>query len=245
MYNSKLSFGGIGGKLQDFPRQPERGSGEANAKHFALVRPWFERDLFGPIESFNYLDPRTKRMGKFDGRVAVVTAEEMFAVLKGFSWMEQFDFFPHLEMMRRAMLEGKLEDWAVLLPVLESVSEKTVEGIKLRVLKRTRRSRGGFSGSSFRQRDAIEAMAGNPDSSGGVSAEAYCTGKRGAMLLTFAADPKIGGERDPRKLPNRMESKDVATIFSFAIPHSAAPKGRIAFTVERPDRSDDPVVDAD
>ena len=252
MYNSKLSFGGIGGKLQDFPRQPERGSGETNAKHFALVRPWFEHDLFGPIESFEYWDRKTKRIGEFDGRVAVVTAEEMLTVLEGFSWMEQFDFEPTLEMIRRAMAGGKLKDWAVLLPMLKGTPEKTVDGLRIPMLKRTRRggTRGGFSGSSFRQRDAIETIAGKPRSKDRIAGEhdaaiAYRTSSRGAMLLTFAADPKNGAERTPSRMPETMTVADTATLFSLALPYAAAPSGSIAFSVRRRDRSNDPVVDAD
>lgn len=252
MYNAKLDFKGIGGKLQDFPRQPERGRGETNAKHFALVRPWFERDLFGPVESFEYWDPSTERVGAFDGRVAIVTAEEMLTVLEGFSWMEQFDFGPTLEMIRRAMASGKLKDWAVLLPMLKGTPEKTVDGIRIPMLKRIRRSgtRGGFSGSSFRQRDAIETIAGKPDTRDRHTehhdaAIAYRTSTRGAMLLTFAADPDDGAERTPSRMPEELPVKDTATLFSLALPHAAAPRGSIAFSVRRRDRSNDPVVDAD
>nr|WP_314846226.1 Z1 domain-containing protein [Schaalia odontolytica] len=252
MYNAKLDFKGVGGKLQDFPRQPERGDGETNAKHFALVRPWFDHDLFGPIESFEYWDPRTERIGEFDGRVAVVTAEEMLTVLEGFSWMEQFDFEPTLEMIRRAMAGGKLKDWAVLLPMLKGTPEKTVDGLRIPMLKRTRRSgtRGGFSGSSFRQRDAIETIAGKPRAKDRIAGEhdaafTYRTSTRGAMLLTFAADPKNGAERTPSRMPETMTVEDTATLFSLALPYAAAPSGSIAFSVRRRDRSDDPVVDAD
>ncbi|SHI91005.1 hypothetical protein SAMN05216246_10716 [Actinomyces denticolens] len=34
-------------------------------------------------------------------------------------------------------------------------------------------------------------------------------------------------------------------LIEVALPHRAAPEGRIAFSVRRKDRSDDPVVDAD
>ena len=252
MYNAKLEFKGIGGELQDFPRQPERGRGEINAKHFALVRPWFERDLFGPVESFEYWDPRTDRIGTFDGRVAVVTAEEMLTVLEGFSWMEQFDFGPTLEMIRRAMAGGKLKDWTVLLPMLKGTPGKTVDGLRIPMLKRTRRggTRGGFSGSSFRQRDAIETIAGKPDSRDNHTrrddaALVHRTSTRGAMLLTFAADPEEGAERTPIRMPEEIAVEDTATLFSLALPYEAAPRGSIAFSVRRRDRSDDPVVDAD
>lgn len=176
----------------------------------------------------------------------------MLTVLEGFSWMEQFDFEPTLEMIRRAMAGGKLKDWAVLLPMLKGTPEKTVDGLRIPMLKRTRRSgtRGGFSGSSFRQRDAIETIAGKPRSKDRIAGEhdaaiAYRTSTRGAMLLTFAADPKNGAERAPSRMPETMTVADTATLFSLALPYAAAPSGSIAFSVRRRDRSNDPVVDAD
>ena len=80
---------------------------------------------------------------------------------------------------------------------------------------------------------------------GDDAALAYRTRTRGAMLLTFAADPKGNADRTPSRMPEEMSAADTATIFSLALPYEAAPKGRIAFSVRRRDRSDDPVVDAD
>ena len=251
MYNAKLDFRGIGGDLQDFPRQPDRGDGGTNEQHFALLRPWFEQDRFDPVKEFAYLDPSGHKTRKFRGRVSVVGAEEMLEVLERFKWMKNFDFAPTLEMIRRMMTEGRLTDWAVLLPLLEGVPEKNVDGVRVPMLNRTRRAdRGGFSGSSFRQRDAIETIAGKPRSGGehpvgDDAALAYRTRTRGAMLLTFAADPKGNADRTPSRMPEEMSAADTATIFSLALPYEAAPKGRIAFSVRRRDRSDDPVVDAD
>ena len=66
-------------------------------------------------------------------------------------------------------------------------------------------------------------------------AEQLRTGTRGALLLNFAAD---NGDRDvrPAELPEpRVDSGDVATLFSWALPRKAAPKGRIGFTVRKKD----------
>ena len=38
--------------------------------------------------------------------------------------------------------------------------------------------------------------------------------------------------------------QDIATLVSDALPLGSAPAGRIAFKVRRPDRPDDPIVDA-
>lgn len=247
MYNAQLDYCGVGGRLQDFPRQPDRGSGAVNAAHFRLVRRWFDADMFGSSEIFEYWDSRAEKLGEFAGRVAVVEADEMRSVLGKFRWFDKFDFSPTLGMIDRAMEEGKLDDWAVLLPELSGTSFKTVEGVEVPVVKRTRRdgSREGFSGSSFRQRDAIETIAGLESARGGGSARKYRTGRRGAMLLTFAADTAPGKERTPKILPASLPPEDIATIFSLAIPYDAAPRGRIAFSVKRPDRKRDPIVDVE
>ena len=145
MYNAELDYCGVGGKLQDFPRQPERGDGSVNIEHFGLVRPWFEGHRFGAVEEFEYRDARTGRINSFGGRVAIIPADEMRRVLGGFRWVEGFDFQPTLRMIDQAGAEGKLEDWAVLLPELSNCVEKTVDGIRIPMLKRTRRdgTRGG------------------------------------------------------------------------------------------------------
>ena len=66
-------------------------------------------------------------------------------------------------------------------------------------------------------------------------------------LAGDSASPRFhDGDRvtDPKMLPNPTNPKDVATLFSYALPLASAPAGRIAFKVRRPDRPDDPIVDA-
>lgn len=245
MFNAELVLQGIGGSLRDYPRLPERGDGSINREHFGLVRPWWDAGRFGALESFEYNDSVRRARGRFDGRVAIIGAEEMLDVLRGFEWTENFDFRPDLEMLVQATAEGKLEDWAVLVPELSNTVFREVDGIRVPVIKRTRRTgtRGGFSGSSFRQREAVERIAGSAgDTRTGTVADGYRTGRRGAMLLTFAADPVPGSDRSPRALPQNVGSEDVATIFSLALPLDAAPRGRIAFRVKRREFPSDPVV---
>ena len=70
-----------------------------------------------------------------------------------------------------------------------------------------------------------------------------CRTPRHRTTGTRPPQPHPTHEEPPKLLPEKMTAADTATIFSLAIPYSAAPKGRIAFTVRRPDRSNDPVVD--
>lgn len=233
MYNAELDFVGEGGVLKDFPMHPERGDGTVNATHFSLVAPWIP--LLGDAVQFEYLDANTQATGTFMGRTVVVTAEEMLAVLEGFEFAEVYNFQPTLEMIRRAMAEGTLTEWVVMVPDLGTprrpAVERVVDGARVQVLRRTRRSdRAGFSGSSFRQRDAIEHIGGNEKRRGGPNAAALYGPTRGAMLLTFAADPE-GDDRAPRSLSDPTVPQDIATLFSLVLPREAAPRGRIGFRV--------------
>lgn len=230
MYNAQIDFMGSGGRLQDFPRQPERGDGTRNREHFAAVSPWLDR-LGKPLE-FEYRDVTGDRRGTFLARVAEAGADEVLAALRRFHWLEEYDFSPTLRMLEKAQAEGKLDDWAVVVPYLGAHGPvvRRVDGRKVPILKRSRRTdRGGFSGSSFRQRDAVQHIAGGRGH-GGPNADRLHRQGRGAMLLTFAADPN-GGSRAPKDLPEETDARDVATLFSLVLPKEAAPRGRIGFRV--------------
>lgn len=234
MYNAELQFMGEGGSLKDFPRQPGRGDGSVNHAHFATVADWMTK--LWPEQEFGYFDSTRQQNGTFEARVVLIGADEMIDRLSRFSWVTGFDFEPTVEMMRQMIAAQTLEDWAVLVPYLGSSSvNRVVEGVEIPVLQRRRRvDRPGFSGSSFRQRGAIERIAGNLNAYGGPAAEMLSTPTRGALLLTFAADPIESNEdRSPASLPNPAASEDIATLFSLALPKAAAPRGRIGFTVRK------------
>ncbi|WP_220433353.1 Z1 domain-containing protein [Kocuria coralli] len=233
MYNAELQFMGEGGSLKDFPRQPERGDGRWNRAHFEAVADWVGQ--LGPMREFGYYDSTRNRRQSFGARVMIVSAEEMIERLGQFEWVPGFDFRPSIEMMKQAISARTLEDWAVLVPYLgKSPVIRCVGDVEIPVLERKRRlDRPGFSGSSFRQRGAIERIAGNTDAYGGPAAEELSTRTRGALLLTFAADPADDAERDPGLLPDPTAPEDIATLFSFALPKEAAPRGRIGFTVRK------------
>lgn len=245
MYNAVLDFQGNGGALRDFARQADRDPGGlTNAAHFTAVRSWVES--MGNEQEFNYRDPATQKIGTFKARVAIVPADEMYERLQHFKWTENYSLTADLTFLTKAMEKGELEDWVVMLPYLKDSAIRQVDGLQLPLLTRTRRKdRGGFSGSSFRQRDAIERIAGKETAHGGESASALYTPTRGAMLLTFAADP-VSEERlarDPKTWSEDVRSNDVATLFSFAVPFLSAPRGRIGFRVRDTSKSNSPIVD--
>ncbi len=242
MYNAVLAFKGEGGRVKDFFQQPPRRA-KANPTHFAAV---------GPL-----LDAATQTGTFFDyagntytARHGVVPVDVVKAALKKFRWRSGYEFAPTLQFLDQAVGEGTLTKFVVLVPELGALVARTVgDRPGIRVLRRQRRTDrdGEFSGSSPRQRCAMEIMSGGITSdthnqyrgakqSFVDAARAHPTAfdlhtpTRGALLLTFAADP-ANGVSDPKALPQPTGVEDVATLFSLAFPRASAPHGRVGFTV--------------
>jgi hypothetical protein len=246
MYNAVLDFEGNGGKLKEFLWQPERLNGSSNKAHFSIVTPWLR--ALGEPETFHYHDGNPAVTKAFSARVAIISAEELYAGLEKFQWTANYSMNPTLRFMKSAMTKGDVLDWAVLVPYLAGSPVRTVDGIDVPLLQRTRRdSRPGFTGFSFRQRSAITRIAGNTSEFGGVAAERLSTPTRGALLLNFAADPADGDSRgrDPKNSAwtGPLDSVDVASIFALALPYLSAPRGRIGFRVRDTEHPDKPILD--
>lgn len=233
MYNAELTQQGIGGKVQDFSLQPERGNGQANRNNFTAVRPLLA--ALTDFGEFAYYDKANKKTKTYQAHYGILSTETLVDALGEFTWMTNWSLEPHLRFVRSAHADGKIDDWAVLLPKLGSPQMRYIgdHPDQLPIIKRKRRERGGFSGSSFRQRDALEHIADGVEPSGGPLADYLRTGTRGAILLNFAADDGDLNVR-PEDLPGpRVDSKDVATLFSWALPRNAAPKGRVGFKAKK------------
>lgn len=246
MYNAVVDYEGDGGRLRDFPRQADRDRGEVNVGHFRAVQPWLGQ--LGEALKFEYIDARpdgTRVTRKFDARTVIVSASEVHEALRQFQWTSEYSFDPTLSFMKTFHDQGKLEDFVIVVPHLEGVKDRNVDGQKLQLLRRVRREapRGGFSGSSFRQRAAIERIAGNVDAPGGQAAIDLSTPTRGALLLTFAADPELGKDRSPDNLRDPIDLKDIATLFSIAMPYAAAPRGRFGFRVIDKSQAQEAIID--
>ncbi|WP_244970681.1 Z1 domain-containing protein [Gordonia jinghuaiqii] len=263
MYNAELTEQGEGGKVVDFNQLGEHND-RVNESHFEAVQSLL--DAASTEGEFFYISeagaprPWKAHYGIFD-------AEALIDVASRFQWAKNFKFEPYLAFMRKAVDGGTLEDWAIIVPEINSLPTKTVGERRLKIMRRYRRSDRPwqFSGSSTRQRDALLAVSSGMDAdtvdvSGHISAALdlpeYSHVKelkvptRGAFLLTFAGDSTSArfhdtkGITDPKKLPDPVDPKHIATMFSYALPLASAPAGRIAFTVRRKDRPDDAIVDA-
>lgn len=266
MYNAELEFEGDGGSVKDFPRQASRPEG-ANSKHFALVNSWAQElgedkarteftyrlanlDVEGDEEVLGDANSTTKT---FKAWTTLVPAQEVRDRLARFQWARDYTLDPTLRLMDMAIDEGTLTEWVVLTPDLTPY-RALVDGVSVPLLKRSRRQdRPGFSGSSFRQRHALQHIAGNPQARyGGPEAESLMAdGTRGAILLTFSPDPDLARTpNDERKLiiqealeAKELSSSDVASLFSLVFPFKSAPAGRVGFRVRRTDLRDSVIVD--
>ncbi|MEU0312299.1 Z1 domain-containing protein [Nocardioides sp. NPDC006273] len=263
MYNAELTEQGEGGKVVDFSQQGPHDD-QVNELHFAAVQPLLdaattEGDFFYINEAGS---PRP-----WKARYGIVPAEEMISVVEQFRWGKNFKVAPYLAFMRKAIAEGTLKDWAVIVPEPATLPTRTVGGRELTIIRRYRRPDrpDQFSGSSTRQREALQAVSSGIDSDtldrdGNVRLALDLPGYkhikdlkvagRGAFLLTFAGDSssakyRANGVTEPKKLPALTPPKDIATLFSYALPLRSAPAGRIAFTVRRTDQPNDAIVDAD
>ncbi|SMO49238.1 Z1 domain-containing protein [Propioniciclava tarda] len=263
MYNAELTEQGEGGKVVDFNQQGEH-KDTANRTHFEAVQPLL--DAASTVGDFFYIN-ETGAPRPWRARYGIMDADVLIEVIRQFSWANNFKISPYLAFMQKAIAEGTLKDWAIIVPEIDSLPTRTVEGRKLKLMRRYRRSDRPwqFSGSSTRQRAALLAIssgidADTVDKDGHIATalalpdyahvKALKVPTRGAFLLTFAGDSASArfhdakGVTDPVKLPDPTNSKDVATLFSYALPLASAPAGRIAFKVRRPDRPEDPIVDA-
>ena len=252
MYNAEMVRQGIGGKLVDFALQADRGNGSNNERHFELVQNVL--DQIAEEGEFQYKDPNTGTSSSFRARYGIVAASAVRDAVAGFAWAPNWTFIPILDFVDSIISSGQLQDFAVILPGLVGAVAKPI-GVRpeeFPILRRRRRTdRYGFSGSSKRQRDAIETIAGKRDltqfpevldDAGGELAVNLHTPTRGALLLTFALD---NGTDDalPSDLPSGpVAAKDIATLFSWALPYDAAPNGRIGF---RTKKSGGAIVDRD
>ncbi|PXW31256.1 UNVERIFIED_CONTAM: Z1 domain-containing protein [Williamsia faeni] len=264
MYNAELTEQGEGGKVVDFNQQGEHDN-KVNVDHFEAVQSLLDAANTGG-EFFYINEAGTPR--PWNAQYGIVDANALIEVVTKFRWAKNFKFNPYLAFMRKAIAEGTLKDWAVIVPEIDSLPTRTVGGRDLKIIRRSRRSDRPwqFSGSSTRQRDALLAISSGIDSdtvdvdheiAAALDRPEYKHVKelkvatRGAFLLTFAGDSSSArfhdakGVTDPKKLPNPTDPKHIATLFSYALPLASAPAGRIAFTVRRKDYPDDVIVDAE
>lgn len=261
MYNSRIVSKGIGGQLQDFSLQADRGNGSSNRRNFECAMKIVQQ-----LEGFS--DGTGSSVFRDAGSVAgdavrlgapyaayygVVPASLVADQFETIDWVDRDTYRPERNFLKRRIAEGRIRDFAVVLPWLapsSSVLERRIDAAPdrpLRLITRSRRQdRPGFSGSSKRQRAAIETIARFPEAEdGGDLARSLQSPKRGALLLTFAKDPQHPGDAAPFSDPDAaVRAEDVATHISMSFPYERS-DGRaiIKREVIREDSPDTAFVD--
>lgn len=250
MYNSRIVSKGIGGQLQDFPLQAERGDGSNNRRNFECAKKILDQlqglsDVNGDMvfRDAGSVSGGAVRLGApFAARYGVVPAPLIAELFNTMTWVDSETYRPDRNFLKRSIDSGKIRDFAVLVPWLSessSVLERRVDAapdLPLRLITRKRRTdRPGFSGSSKRQRAAIETIARFPQAEdGGDLARSLQAPGRGALLLTFARDPKQKDDAGPFADPNALvRAEDVATHVSMSLPYESAGRGIIQREVTR------------
>ncbi|WP_242484725.1 MULTISPECIES: hypothetical protein [unclassified Rhodococcus (in: high G+C Gram-positive bacteria)] len=80
-------------------------------------------------------------------------------------------------------------------------------------------------------RAVARELGDGPKKNGGPLAGALHRETRGALILVFANDP--GPRQLKRAQAGPVDSRDFATLFSYALPQAAEPLGRIGFRVKQ------------
>ncbi|MCU0114874.1 Z1 domain-containing protein [Curtobacterium poinsettiae] len=251
MYNAVLAFEGEGGVVKDFNSLGHRLDGASNLRNFAIIRPLIE--TLSDVHRFFGIDGTS-----FDARYSILDNSTVAAVLRGFELSSPDQLNPTAELIRKAAIEGVLSDWVVIVPELDASYRRALDGVTISVAERQRRKdRPGFAGSERRHRATLEVITQKPDreaEAGPVAAKLSSRG-RGALLISFAIDPELTAEEmelHGRALPARVKREawpsplkgaDVATLLSVAVPYSAAPRGRIGFSVRREESAGLAIVD--
>lgn len=235
-YNAVLTERGDGGKLKDLNALPKH-SNKVNEANFQALQALFD----SASKEGDFLSDS----GKYLARYGVVSSATFLEALAATKFHQNADVAPQLKFLEKSTTSGKIKDWVVILPLLAEGKECEIEGAGVvRVMKRKRREDrdGAFSGSSRRQRVAVEAIAGNTQIS--VSdplVDELREETRGAILLTISHDP-ASGESDPASLGSRILPREVAVMISYAAPYAAAPKGKIGFTVRSKSKAESAIL---
>lgn len=239
-YNAVVTERGDGGRLKDLNALPVQND-TVNRNNFAAVKPLIE----AADKKAEFV---TDSGSAYSARYGVVSAEDFIQVLKNTTFSQTFDLEPQLQFIKKASADGKIQDWVVIVPDLSEGTAVTVDGVHLNVLKRKRREerQWAFSGSSRRQRLAVEAIA-DPRQKDGVTelVDSLRSPTRGAILLTAAHDPRgKHSVSDPSTLSGAVDPGVIAVMISYAAPYASAPKGKIGFTVRSQKKANAAILSA-
>lgn len=245
MYNAKIVQYAKGDRFKDFfylpPREPTQNRNRENLKAIAPIV-----SLLTKHESFEYRTDNG-RSSVYNAITAVVPAQDIVDALRLFQWSKPGLADADIKFVQEAIHKGSITEFKVVMSIPKDAVTRTIDlyecgSTKFPIIERKRRARGDFSGSSRWTRQPLEnefTKEKEPEDSSSRST--------GAIIITLAADQwnDEGEFSNPSRLSSDAVSPDdVATLFSWALPHDAAPKGKAGFSVLVPDRPYSPTVEA-
>ncbi|MCC9178350.1 Z1 domain-containing protein [Arthrobacter sp. zg-Y750] len=245
MYNAQIVQYAKGDRFKDFfylpPRHPKQNRNRENLKAIAPVLR-----LLTNRESFEYKTV-TGELSSYKARAGLVPAQLVVDALRGFAWSKPGLADADIKFVEESIGKGSITHFKVVMPIPKDVVTRMIDldetgATDFPIIERKRRARGDFSGSSRWTRQPLEKNFTSKKEPNDSSSRTT-----GAVIVTLAADQwgDQGPFSNPAGLnPDVVSPEDIATLFSWALPHAAAPKGKAGFSVLVPDRRDEPTVEA-
>lgn len=245
MYNAQIVQYAKGDRFKDFFYLPSRDPKYSkNRENLVAIAPLIR--LLEDEETFFY-ETATNNRSSYKALTAVVPAAVVVEVLSSFNWGREGLADADIEFVKHAISKGTITDFKVVLPmparnqVSRFIDLDAIRSVLLPIVERNRRDRGDFSGSSRWTRMPLENEFTLKKPMGDMGSRTT-----GAVIITLSADQWDGKKAysDAKALASdSVPPEDIATLFSWAIPHDAAPKGKAGFSVRSTEDSSAPIVE--
>lgn len=180
--------------------------------------------------------------GTFEAWYGVIGHAALVEMLKQLAWLPSDQFKADLTWLAQ-LEDSQIDDWVVILPQHAGSGPTAVAaGTRPLSIFRRRRRRGSLFGaiSDPKHRPATKCIAGIERYDDPL-AESLHRDRRGALLLY----PMIEAAAD-EAVPSELDPEQVILALSFAAPTSTGSPDKmlVRFRVRKPNRSEEPIVDA-
>ncbi|GGJ49927.1 Z1 domain-containing protein [Glutamicibacter ardleyensis] len=244
MYNAKIVQYAKGDRFKDFFYMTSRNPKESkNRENLVAIAPVL--GLLTQEEVFCY-ETSTNKQSSYRARTGLIPAQVIVDALSSFVWGKPGLADADIEFVRDAINRGTITNFKVVLPiptrdhVSRMIDLPETGASQFPIVERQRRDRGDFSGSSRWTRMPLESSFTRQKADSDSASRTT-----GAIIITLSADQWDGKRAfsNPEDLAlGAVAPEDIATLFSWAIPHDAAPKGKAGFSVRSEENPLSPTV---
>ncbi|WP_336793051.1 Z1 domain-containing protein [Gordonia malaquae] len=245
MFNARLAEISSAGDWQEVRAYPTK---SADIRHnFNVWAPLLERVRPDLVE-LAAVDPNSGRTERLSAFVAPISAQAALDAFERTLWLRDDTFLPHLEFLRRATAERKIDDWLVVAPqhTAQEQSASISSDVRYSWFARDYRSDTGQTlgaVSSTHHRPALLRIAGNTAIDGRPETERLAIPRRGVIALF----PVVTAEnRDRLVVSDSFNPGETIMAFAFAAPTSARDTDGtvIRFTTIDASKGASPIIDA-